>query len=233
MSVDVFRTPNLEAIATANARAIPLFHEVMEWSPEQFADEQFRGLVRQVFFSGGAQAVRQVLFTAVEARTDLTQLCRQIGETLASEIKGSVAVLSRDLPGRKATSPQEIGAIDAGPLPLRDVAKRVKSNLWMLTEVAGPGKQDLSSTALYSRLCELRTEFDYSIVQGSPAGLSSEAASLGRLTDGIVLVVTAHKTRRAAAKSIKEMLEAARTRILGVVLNERRFPIPTSLYHRL
>ncbi len=241
MSVDVLRTPNLGAIASAvDARGIPPFFKVPEWSPESFAHEQLRGLVRQIFFSSVAQPVRQVLFTAVEGRTDVTQLCRQVGETLASEIKGSVAVLSRDLRMRADISQGEINredtrprAIDAGPLPLRDVAKRVSSNLWLLTEVAESRTQVLGNTALYSRLCELRTEFDYSIVEGSPAGLSSEAASLGRLTDGIVLVLTAHKTRRAAAKSIKESLEAARTRVLGMVLSERIFPIPGALYRRL
>lgn len=88
-------------------------------------------------------------------------------------------------------------------------------------------------TALYLRLCELRGEFDYSIVQGPAAGLSSEAAVLGQLTDGIVLVLTAHKTRRAAAKKIKEMLANARTRVLGTVLVDRTFPIPNALYRRL
>ncbi|MGA8428728.1 MAG: hypothetical protein WB729_02825 [Candidatus Sulfotelmatobacter sp.] len=240
MSVDVLRTPNLGTIASAvDAREIPPFSKVPEWSPEWFAHEQLRGLVRQVFFSSVAQPVRQVLFTAVEGRTDVTQLCRQVGETLASEIKGSVAVLSRDLT-RVENQQEEIKpedtrsrAIDAGPLPLRDVARRVSSNLWLLSEVAESRTQALGNTALYSRLCELRTEFDYSIVEGSPAGLSSEAASLGRLTDGIVLVLTAHKTRRAAAKSIKESLEAARTRVLGMVLSERIFPIPGALYRRL
>ena|ERR1700733_12132380 len=240
MSVDVLRTPNLGAIANAvDAQEIPRFSKVPEWSPEWFAHEQLRGLVRQVFFSSVAQPVRQVLFTAVEGRTDVTQLCRQVGETLASEIKGSVAVLSRDLPARRE-KPEEIQpedtlsrSIDAGPLPLRDVARRVRSNLWLLTEVAESRKQSLRNDALYSRLCELRTEFDYSIVEGSPAGLSSEAASLGRLTDGIVLVLAAHKTRRAAARSIKETLEAARTRVLGMVLSERTFPVPAALYRRL
>lgn len=241
MSVDVLRTPNPGAIANAiDAQEIPPFSKVPEWTPEWFAHEQLRGLVRQVFFSSVAQPVRQVLFTAVEGRTDVTQLCRQVGETLAAEIKGSVAVLSRDLPPRRESTQEEIQrddirsrAIDAGPLPLRDVAKRVSSNLWLLAEAPESRKQSLGNAALYSRLCELRTEFDYSIVEGSPAGLSSEAASLGRLTDGIVLVLTAHKTRRAAAKSIKETLETARTRVLGMVLNERTFPIPGALYRRL
>jgi hypothetical protein len=241
MSVDVFRTPNIDPIAnTVDVEKVPLFCNTAEWTPEQFAHEQMRGLVRQVFFSSAAPPVRQVLFTAVGGRTDVTQLCRQVGEALASEIKGSVAVLSREMPVRGENRQEEIKpepgrsrAADPGTLPLHDVARRVRSNLWLLTEVSGSRKQAPGNTALYSRLCELRTEFDYSIVEGSPAGQSSEAAALGQLTDGIVLVLTANKTRRAAARNIKETLEAAGTRILGTVLSERTFPIPNALYRRL
>ena len=82
-------------------------------------------------------------------------------------------------------------------------------------------------------LAELRNEFEYAAIQGPAAGVSSEAALLGQLTDGIVLVLGARKTRQATALKIKETLEAAECRILGTVLMERTFPIPARIYHRL
>lgn len=243
MSVDVFRPLKFDAIANAveieETRAVRLADE---WSLEQFAHEQIRGLVRQVFFSNVAQPVRQVVFSAVDARTDVPQICRQIGEALARETKSSVAVLSRELTALEAGGQKDVRqevsrprAVEAGPLPLRDMARRIRSNLWLLTEgeVLESCEKVTARTALYSRLCELRAEFDYSIVEGPPARLSSEAAALGQLADGLVLVLAAHKTRRAAARKIKETLEAARTRILGTVLSERTFPIPSALYRRL
>lgn len=240
MSVDVLRTSNLEDLANAvEAEEYRAPSEAEEWRPERFAQEQIRGLVRQVFFSGAAQPVRQVVFSAVQGRSDVAQLCRQVGEALALETKGKVAVLSRQEPVLEETG-QESGpgaissrAAEPDPLPLRDMARRVRSNLWLLTGTLESRGQARSSTALYSRLCELRAEFDYSIVEGPPVGLSSEAAALGQLADGIVLVLTAHKTRRAAARKIKETLEGARTRLLGTVLSERTFPIPSALYRRL
>jgi hypothetical protein len=59
--------------------------------------------VRQVFFSGVAQPVRQVVFSAVEGQTDVAYLCRLVGEALASQIRGSVAILTRDEPMLKET----------------------------------------------------------------------------------------------------------------------------------
>jgi Mrp family chromosome partitioning ATPase len=80
---------------------------------------------------------------------------------------------------------------------------------------------------------ELRNEFEYAVIEGPVAAISSEAALLGQLTDGIILVVGAHSTRKATARKIKETLEGAQSRILGTVLSDRRFPIPEKIYSRL
>jgi Mrp family chromosome partitioning ATPase len=56
---------------------------------------------------------------------------------------------------------------------------------------------------------------------------------LGELADGIILVLGANSTRKAAARKIKNTLEGSRSRILGTVLRERTFPIPEQIYRRL
>jgi Mrp family chromosome partitioning ATPase len=56
---------------------------------------------------------------------------------------------------------------------------------------------------------------------------------LSRWTDGVVLVLEANATRRDAARRVKEILDAAKVSVLGVVLNNRTFPIPDVLYRRL
>ena len=61
----------------------------------------------------------------------------------------------------------------------------------------------------------------------------SDALAFGQLTDGFILVVEANATRREAALQVAENLRAANVRILGAVLNQRTFPIPEALYHRL
>ena len=92
---------------------------------------------------------------------------------------------------------------------------------------------DLSSPWLRERLAELRLEFDYTLIQAPPAGLYSEAALLGQLSDGMILVLQANSTRRAAAKKVKQMLLATNVALLGAVLSERTFPIPQNLYKKL
>jgi Mrp family chromosome partitioning ATPase len=81
------------------------------------------------------------------------------------------------------------------------------------------------------KLHELTAEFDFSILWCAPA--SWLTASIGQACDGLVLVLTANKTRRLVAVQIKDQLNKAQIPLLGTVLAERRFPVPQGLYRSL
>jgi hypothetical protein len=150
---------------------------------------------------------------------------------LSMETRSDIAVVDRD-------------ALQAelGHARSRYVGSTIKSwsvqtaiNLW---QVPGFGRRDCgeeSGTGRYwaSCLTKLRNEFEYSVIQGPAADVSSEFASLGRLADGIILVIEAHSTRKAIARKLKEILETTESRILGTVLSGRRFPVPYGIYRRL
>jgi Mrp family chromosome partitioning ATPase len=53
------------------------------------------------------------------------------------------------------------------------------------------------------------------------------------MVDAVVLVVKHGGTRREVVKRAKETIERSGGKILGVVLNKRKFPIPEFLYKRL
>ena len=71
------------------------------------------------------------------------------------------------------------------------------------------------------------------MLYGPPATTGSEAALLGSLCDGVVLVVEANSTRRVAAQKVKDKLREASARLLGTVLCGRTFPIPDIIYKKL
>ena len=84
-----------------------------------------------------------------------------------------------------------------------------------------------------ARIAELRTEFDYVLIDSPVLSVSNDAASLGRASDGVVLVLKAHSSRREVARKAVENFENERVRVLGAVLNKRTFPIPESIYNKL
>jgi len=219
-----------EAAPTTEFAEVRTLKPVEQWNPENFAREQIRGLVRQVFFANATPPVRQVVFSAVDAETEVRSICRQVAEALALETAQSVAVagsypaIHRDGENTSGKASQS----STEDLALRQIAIPVRGNLWLV-----PLANSISSASLHLRLSSLRREFEYSIVESPSAGASNEATTIAQMTDGIILVLSAQRTRRATARNIKERLEAARARILGTVLSNRIFPIPEKIYRRL
>ncbi|MFZ0319177.1 MAG: hypothetical protein WAL56_08625 [Candidatus Sulfotelmatobacter sp.] len=199
------------------------------WNPEDFAREQIRGLVRQVFFANGNRAVKQVVFSAADPDVEISNICEQVAYALARETHADVAFLdsSQEVVNRPYASDHYSGGTS-----IKSLATQLAINLWRVQRV-GLGECADGPGAMHWLPClaALRNEFGYVVIQGPAAGISSEAASLGQMTDGIVLVLGARKTRQATALKIKETLQAAQCRILGTVLTERTFPIPQRIYH--
>jgi len=206
------------------------------WNPEDFAREQIREVVRQVFLSNSERPVRQVVFSAAEPETDVQNLCWRVGEALALETAESIAVVGDYPQALEDADPDtaEVAAqvVDEGRTVLGQTATRVKGNLWLVPP-AGNGGTQLTSASLHSYFGEIRTQFEYSIIVGAPAAASNPATAMAQLADGIVLVLSAQHTRRITACKIKQRLEAAQAHLLGAVLSDRDFPIPEGLYRRL
>ncbi|HTA50866.1 MAG TPA: hypothetical protein VK930_15545 [Verrucomicrobiae bacterium] len=198
------------------------------WNPEDFAREQIRGLVQRVFFASVGRPVTQVVFSGAEPHMDVSGLCDQVGQALALETSAHIAVVGREMTA-------ELPSWCGGRAAIKSWSRQTAVNLWRVPGFGLRECSEESGTGRYwiSRLAELRKEFEYAVIEGPAAGISSEAALLGQLTDGIILVLGAHNTRRATARKIKETLEAAQSRILGTVLRERRFPVPERIYRRL
>jgi hypothetical protein len=227
---DIFEMDGVEP-RTSAAR------ESIAWNPDRFGEEQIRSLVRQVFLPGWPKPARQVVFCAVDDG-DVDGICLRVSQVLAAQIPGSVALVETHLESSDVCdeygSPTPIFR-PSGFRPLRDSARRVSSHLWRVPRemFMAENEAGLSVEWLPSRLRELRLEFDYTIVHGPPAALCSDAALLGYLSDGVVLVLEANATRRAAAQRAVQMLQATNSRLLGTVLSKRTFPIPEGIYRRL
>jgi hypothetical protein len=211
-------------------KAVNVF-QTINWNATDFAREQIRGLARRVFFAG-AGTVRQVVFSAADSGTDVAHICDQVGLALAAETQAHIAVVGRE---RRFAQMARTRFPTVDATPIKSLSVQIKSNLWRVPELGQrePGEELGTGHYWLSRLAELRNEFEYSVIQGPVAGISSEAALLGQLADGIILVLGAHSTRRATARKLKETLEAMPCRILGTVLSGRTFPMPERIYRQL
>ena len=78
-----------------------------------------------------------------------------------------------------------------------------------------------------------RKLFDYVIIDSAPVTRFQDSQSICSKVDGVIVVLSQGRTRRQVAVRIKKELEEAGARILGVVLNRRKYHIPDWIYRRL
>ena len=90
-----------------------------------------------------------------------------------------------------------------------------------------------NSAALLQLFCELRKRFAWVFIDTAPLLAAPAAAALARHTDGAVLAVSSGRTRVHLVEQALALLNEAQTPVLGVVLTQRRFPIPSYVYRRL
>jgi Mrp family chromosome partitioning ATPase len=82
-------------------------------------------------------------------------------------------------------------------------------------------------------LREMTRHYAFAVIDAGALLAAPETALLASPTAGVVLVVRAGRTRREVVQRAVDALNRARCRVLGVVLNDRRYPIPGFIYRRI
>jgi len=204
--------------------------------------EEFTKLVQRLFTLPAGEAPRTVVFTATENGNGCSWVCARVGEVLASQVSGSVCLVDANLrrPSLHSqfTSENHYGLSDAlvKTGSMRTFARNLgRPNLWMVSCGSNPeeGQGFLSSERMRLRMAELRSEFDYVLIDAAALGDANDAVVLGAAADGVVLVLKANASRRESARKAMQDLQSASARVLGAVLNQRTFPIPESIYKKL
>ena len=213
----------------------PLSARTSAWNPESFAQQQILSLVQRVFFPGWPRASRQVVFSSVDGYADSGSICARVSITMSERVPGTVCVIEADRNGmslQRALESTGRPETYPGGKGIR-VGHRVRENLWLLRVDELLETQTFSLVGVRSRLSELRRQFDYTVIHAPAVGACSETGFLGQIADGVIWVVDERNTRRAIAREAKQILIAANARLLGVVINDRQFPIPETIYRKL
>lgn len=236
-SLDVF-----EPEADSQAAPLPVCDEAAPARLEGSERDEIARLINRVFLAGTG-ARRGVVFMGAEAGTGCSRICAHAAKFLGSTAAGgSVCVVDANL--RTPSLHEHFGLDNHYGLtdallhggPIRKYTRRLAGGKLVLLTVGSSvdsGQMLLGSQQMQARMSELQQEFDYVLIDIPPLGLCSDAVTLAKMSDGAILIVKAHSTRREVAQQVVKELKSAGVRLLGAILNERRFPIPEPLYHRL
>lgn len=89
------------------------------------------------------------------------------------------------------------------------------------------------SKSLDAHIEKMKKQADWVLFDSPPINSFNDSIALAHRVDGVVMVVEAEKTRWEVAQSAKQRVESGNGKILGIVLNKRRYYIPEFIYKRL
>jgi Mrp family chromosome partitioning ATPase len=197
--------------------------------PRPLASDLMAGLVQRVFLQPQQKPPRLVVFAAVDHGNGCSQIAASVARALTASAPGAVCLVEANF--RSPALPRMLGTTNYQGFTdallqqgsIRSFMKPMLNGcLWLLSSgpVAADSPSLLAAERVRARFVELRAEFDFVIVDAPPLSRYADAIALGKLSDGMVLVLEAGSTRQDIASAAVQSVRSARVQVLGAVLNK-------------
>ena len=198
-------------------------------APASMEAEQYQALRLKLEHLQRERDVRVIGVTSPGARDGKTVTAINLAAALSEGSNARVLLIEADL--RRPAVSRYLGLRDASKPGLAELVLDTKLQLPDAIErhehvafdtmVAGaadtPIHQIFRTPRLQTLLTELRQRYDFVIIDTPPVGPVSDCALLARWMDGLVVIVTAHKTPRKLLENALNMLEGAP--VIGIIFN--------------
>jgi len=190
-----------------------------------------RSMLTSLVFTGASGGPRTIVISSPGPSEGKTTIVQNLGRAIA-DITGRVLIVDCDLHRPRLDALFRVSNAwgmnnllhDTFPVeeyPLEALGVACENGLYVLP--SGP-RYDGTSDLLYAArlpklLARLQREFDVILIDTPPLLEIPDARMLGRLSDGVILVVRAGKTSTDAVSQCTERLREDGTTLLGTVLN--------------
>lgn len=185
-----------------------------------------------------AQANRSLAFASFRGGEGTTTVLTAFAHLLGSDQAQTVAMVDANvLRPRLAMlhgAEQTPGLVDVlGGAAVSSALCGVDARTHLLPAGHGDVRHLRPETGAIDRVLAAFGGYTYTLLDCAPILAWPQGAACAAAVDGVVLVVEWGRTKREVVQRGIEVLTAARARILGVVLNRRRYPIPEAIYRRV
>lgn len=215
--------------------------ERLDGIPDEFVREL--GILRNsVEAALGKMEKRTVLFAASAPEEGTTTLVSNFAELLS--VQSNEKILLVEMNARRPSLKwkyglsSENGVTDffAGKRPFEAIIQKPPRGGFDIAHVGekDPAKIQLHLELMFPRLIEeARRRYDTLLIDAPPVIGSPETPPLTSFVDGTVLVVRCGKTKREIVQRSLDVIGQFEGRILGVVLNRKKYYIPDFIYRRI
>jgi non-specific protein-tyrosine kinase len=198
-------------------------------NPRSPAAEAYHTLRTNLTFAALDKPIETLVVTSPAPDTSKSTVLANLAVTLAQGERRTVLV---DADLRRPTLHEIFGVTNERGLTTMFVEEKALEdpplvetgveNLWLLPSgPLPPNPADLlGSRKMEQAIAALKAQADIVLFDAPPVIVVTDAVMLGTKTDGVLLVVSAGRTRREHTQRAKELLERVHVRILGAVLND-------------
>lgn len=198
--------------------------------PHSQITEAYRILRTNIAFAATAKPIQSLLITSTLPQEGKTTTGLNLGITMAQQGHKTIILdcdfrrpmLHRYFAEYVKDNKHGLSDVLVDRLKLKDaIVKSTTENLYFITSGTIPSNpaELLGSPKMGKTIENLKEQFGFIIVDAPPALGVADARVLGRICDGIIVVIMARKTHRDAVLEVKEELERSGEKIVGFVLN--------------
>lgn len=195
-------------------------------------------LIHGIFNAGSSSAEKNsvIAFASASKEAGTSFVTREVGRELARYEKERTAIID-------ARRLQSISSSDL-EMWARLCSTAESGTSWLKAEAEvsvndEPGKTKKvslwQSDVTFRRSCLqiLRKYFNHVLIDCSSTNSSGSLTLVAELVDGVVVVAAAGQTRRDQIYRVAQIVETAQGKVLGFVLNKRKYPIPKWIYEKI
>lgn len=174
---------------------------------------------------------KAVMFTGMSKGVGTTTVTAQVGKILAAEYPRH-RVLVLDVADVGHSDAVTLDRAMAEGFSAEDILSGCDSEGIFRIFVSSSDDQGRSAMITYHLrefITKARDHFDWVLLDMPQQGSTPLADSLGRAVDGVAIIANTGVTRIPAINAVEEDMEQLGINLLGVILNFRRYPIPSWL----
>ena len=198
----------------------------MQDQPRSAVSEAFRMLQANLKFSRVDEKLKVIVLTSAVPNEGKSTVSANLGLALA-ELGNRVLIMDGDMrrPSQHQVweEPNSVGLSNVlvDQSDISTVVQEVHPNLDLLTAGAPPPNPIalLESQRIADLLDKCRQAYDYVLIDTPPVAVGADAALLGKLAEGTLLVVRPSIADITGITGTKEMLQRSGQSVLGMVIN--------------
>ncbi len=237
--------PTIEPVPRPEPRISPLRPEpglvAVDGMPVDFLREL--GILKNSIETAlGRLEKRSILFAGSAEREGTTTIVVSFAKLLSIQTREKVLLI--EMNARRPALASRMGLqtragvteFFAGAATFDEIVERSREGTFDVIHVGEhePAKIQLHLDRMFPKLLEVaRLRYDTVLVDAPPVVVSPETPPLSSFVDGVVIVIQCGRTKREVIKRSLNMIEQFKGKVVGLILNRKKYFIPDFIYRRI